>query len=258
MSLILEALRKSEAERQLGRAPSLLTPVSIGHAPATSRRWLLVATVAVVLIGAIAAAWWLGRNGVSESITSMDSATSIAARQPAPALPAPTEAEPVVSSASRPTQLAPMVAREPLPAVGPADLPSDPDFESTERESRPLPAPQPKGLEPSVAISTQPAALDQLPEVAGAQPAPNVDASIDNEQSATPLRMLSAAERTDLPPLRLNMHVFAEAADRRFVMIDGRRLTEGDQIATDVVLKTIRRDGAVLEIRGHRVLIERP
>jgi general secretion pathway protein B len=141
-------------------------------------------------------------------------------------------------------------------------MPSDPSFQSTERESMalqaapaPLPAtPQAVPTEPAAAIKTGPAQSVATDAGVAATAGP----SLSGEAPATPLRMLSAAERADLPPLRLSMHVFAEAPERRFVMIDGRRLTEGDQVATDVVLTTIRRDGAVLEIRGHRVLIERP
>jgi general secretion pathway protein B len=141
-----------------------------------------------------------------------------------------------------------------LPAAGPADVPSDPDFASTERESLPLPPP---ALTPTPAPIV-PAAPAQ-PDPSGGQIAAVPPSSVlPPDLAVTPLRTLSDADRAGLPPLRLSMHVFNDEPQRRFVLIDGRRHAEGAQVSSDVVLREIRRDGAVLEIRGRRVLIERP
>jgi general secretion pathway protein B len=72
------------------------------------------------------------------------------------------------------------------------------------------------------------------------------------------LRDLSADERAALPPLKLSMHVFADEPAGRFVLIDGRRYTEGMAIAQGLVLHEIRRDGVVLELHGRRFLLSRP
>ena len=57
MSLILEALKKSEAERRLGQAPGLMTPVAISRTSGLRSRWLLV-TGALLGAAALAAGWW--------------------------------------------------------------------------------------------------------------------------------------------------------------------------------------------------------
>src|SRR5277367_3711270 len=54
MSLILEALKKSEAKRRLGEAPDLATP----FAAAAPRRALLPFILAAIVIAA-GAGWWL-------------------------------------------------------------------------------------------------------------------------------------------------------------------------------------------------------
>jgi len=92
MSLILEALKKSEQQRRLGEAPTLGSPVV-----ATRRRRSLLPILAILVIAAVAVAWWLTRP-----------------RAPTP--PAP--AVPVAAQGSNPIAATPKsVARTPAPTV---------------------------------------------------------------------------------------------------------------------------------------------
>jgi general secretion pathway protein B len=250
MSLILEALRKSEAERQIGRAPGLLTPVALRPAQRSRARGpLLFAAALLLLLAALALAWWLGRSAAEPPAAAPAEAPAMVPASPTTLTPVASDAPSAYPTpADSPADAAPAALappRSPLPTAGPGDLPADPDFASTERESLPLPPP----ASALPAPPPPPAATAPLPETA---PAP-VEA-----EGATPWRTLSEAERAGLPPLRLNMHVFNDEPTRRFVIIDGRRLAEGEQIAADVLLTEIRRDGAVLEVRGRRISIERP
>lgn len=72
------------------------------------------------------------------------------------------------------------------------------------------------------------------------------------------LSSLGAAERAQLPPLRLSMHVYAAEPAQRFVILDGQRLGEGASPAPGLVLEQIRRDGLVLSVDGQRLLLPRP
>ena len=54
------------------------------------------------------------------------------------------------------------------------------------------------------------------------------------------------------------MHVYTEDPAGRVVIIDGRRLREGETVSEGVRLTEIRRDGSVLEIRGRQLLLARP
>lgn len=255
MSLILEALRKSEAERQIGRAPGLLTPMPILRPPQRRRRWVGgVLVLGVALAAAMGGAWWLGRNGAPAPVVADAAVTQAPA--PAQAVPQP--------AAVAPPQAAPVdppsapVARDPMPAAGPADLPSDPAFRSTERESLPLPPPvSAPPVTTAAAGSVQPA-----PAPARMAPAATDGGAVASAPAAEewlpPLRSLTEAERGGLPPLRMSMHVFNDDPARRFVLIDGRRWTEGEQLADGVRIERIRRDGAELDLRGRRILLERP
>lgn len=72
------------------------------------------------------------------------------------------------------------------------------------------------------------------------------------------LNALPATDRAALPPLKLSMHVYADAPAQRFVILDGQRLVEGASPASGVVLEEIRRDGLVLSVNGQRLLLARP
>ncbi len=262
MSLILEALRKSEAERQIGRAPGLLTPMAMTTTPNAGRRGWLVGGLVVLVAVAIALAWWLGRNGQSAASTSNEPTAGELAPS---AVPTPAAVSNVAVQSLPPpaadASVAPPAPR-PLPAPGPADFPSDPDFESTERESLPVPAPA-SAAPPITAVpitAVPPPAVPTLavPAEAVAPATAPIANAVPAGPATTPLSALTEAERTGLPPLRLSMHVFNAEPSRRFVMIDGRRRAEGDALAADVKLAEIRREGAVVDIRGRLVLIERP
>jgi general secretion pathway protein B len=97
-------------------------------------------------------------------------------------------------------------------------------------------------------------------------PAPEPpSAAVPSERPSVPappdlptLREIDAALRADLPPLRASMHVYDSDPARRFVLIDGRRVQEGDVLGESLFLIEIRRDGSVLEFRGRRFLLPRP
>ena len=63
---------------------------------------------------------------------------------------------------------------------------------------------------------------------------------------------LPYAVRRDLPPIALTMHVWASDPAGRFVVIDGERHVEGDELENGVIVREIRADGLLLEFQGHR------
>ena len=65
----------------------------------------------------------------------------------------------------------------------------------------------------------------------------------------TALSDLDPETRKALPPLRLSMHMWNEEPSRRFAIVDGRRVVEGDRIGEATVTR-IEPDGLLLEWRG--------
>jgi hypothetical protein len=64
------------------------------------------------------------------------------------------------------------------------------------------------------------------------------------------------ALRDGLPEFRINVLVYAEKPEDRFLLINGQRLVEKDELADGVVLDEIRRDGAVFLYRNYRFLVK--
>lgn len=67
---------------------------------------------------------------------------------------------------------------------------------------------------------------------------------------------LPLSVRRNLPELRLSIHVFAAEEDQRFVLVNGERFITGDMISSSVRLVEIRREGAVVDYRDYRFLLE--
>jgi general secretion pathway protein B len=110
-----------------------------------------------------------------------------------------------------------------------------------------MPPPAQPAAQPAAAVA--PPAPSQ-PVAAAQPPAP----SLEN----LPLYwQLPLNIRKDLPALKLSMHVYNEAPDKRFVILNGNRQKEGDDLGADVRLAEIRVDGAVLEFHGQRFLVPR-
>jgi general secretion pathway protein B len=261
MSLILEALRKSEAERQLGRAPGLLTPMA---GVPRRRGWLLPAlTLPPLLLLVAAAGWWFGRG-------------------------APVETAP----AHRPPTLAEVIEHGEASGADPATAPSDVASTAAERfDAAPavvVPVTPAERSQPAAATASTPVATStpaEIPAAGTPPPAPlpattalpaqatPAESSVDADTGeangpaaaafAAPLEvlptlpMLEPSLRNGLPPLRMSMHVYADPVDQRFVLIDGRRYVEGQAIDPRLQIAEIRRDGVVLSIDGQRFLLPR-
>lgn len=269
MSLILEALRKSEAERRRGQAPGLF----VEQAPVLAARrtrtpmwaWVLGGLLLVVL-----AAWaWreFGRglpgdgDVAAEQSSKTGAVADTASAEPEPmhetVAAAPAVTPPVDTGSVAPAAIVMPVVTAPAesPTAAPAPIAASPDLSSTKAppEERlatvpveTVPPPAPARAESS---STTPPVAE--PAITPAETTPT-------DEVVPRLAELPASDRAQLPPLKLSMHVYAEDPAQRFVILDGKRLQEGASPAAGVVLERIRRDGLVLSVNGRRVLLARP
>lgn len=235
MSLILEALRKSEAERRRGQSPDLyaeLPPVArMQRQPMPIWLWL------VIVVAAFAIVLWLLNSlrqppapaaiaPAASDVGAGDMAQAAASKVEAPQANPPTAYTPPIRPVEPTRDPAPGIVTNPSPVVAP-------------------PPPAPAAVPDTAAAVAQPpiAAPEPLP---APPPAP-----IAGNDNLLQLADLSAEERKQLPPLKLSMHMWNDAPAQRFVIIDGHRLAEGDRIG-NVVLEAIRTDGVVLDWNGRR------
>lgn len=71
-------------------------------------------------------------------------------------------------------------------------------------------------------------------------------------ESPPPLDTLSTSARRGLPALNLDVHVYSPDADKRFVVINGRRYREGEPLGEGPVLEAVTTNGAVLRQGSQR------
>ena len=220
MSFILDALKKSESDRQRRSGPALF---EVKVAPPRSALPLWAVAVAALLVVNLAIVMWmLWRHPAARSADSSTAAASLAAQGPqAAGTPAP-------APLSLTAPAAPPAAAAPLPpnpgaASGAGDNPDDY-----------APAAEPAAA-PSLSNRVRRATADGVPLYQDA----------------------AAAAGASIPQLRLDLHVFAQRPQDRFVMINMHKLREGDSLPEGVHVDSITPEGAVLSYSGARFLLPR-
>jgi general secretion pathway protein B len=240
MSLILDALRKSEAERRRGQVPELHSPgPPVARTPVRRHPAWSWAVAALLIVAGVVAAWFLWSTSRTEHATDADDTMMPPIAGPAPVIPSTAAAPTPTSPAS--TASAAAMAPAPSTALPRVDAPT------ASIGSVPLKLPAAQRDAPTVTASPT------LPAIA-----PPAEASAPPQDPALPtLAALPAEQRGALPPLKMSMHVWAEQSAGRFAIIDGQRVGEGAAVSGAVVAG-IRRDGVVLEIDGRLYLLPRP
>jgi general secretion pathway protein B len=218
VSFILDALRKSEIERQRQSGPSMAEfPV------AREDRRLPVALVVIGFLLAVNLAvvlFFLLRDDTAA---------------PPPGTP------PAATGAAQPA-LPP--ATQPLPAE-PSPLESE-ALSADEYET------EPPAVYYEPPVTEAPGAPDPtlLPRAdAGANIGPGVTTAGDD--------FAAVAAATGLPQLTVDLHIYATDPAKRAVFINGHRYTRGARMAEGPLVEDITPDGALLSYRGRRFLLPR-
>jgi general secretion pathway protein B len=282
MSILLDALKKSEEQRQLGRTPNIHSPVgeSMRETDAGAQ-WV---PLAMMTLAAIAMAWlgWQQFRLPPEIATAAPVET--AAGEPAGEIPQPEVAAPppdaageaAMAAADEPggPPTADLTARRPQAIADPASRTPVESFKADTRalrDAKVMPPPDEQAAEPSAERAV---ARTAAPGEAAEQSATGAEAgaAADGPVAATEQPRVGRATphvpepisywelpqgvRDELPELRLTVVVYAERPEDRFVLINGQRFTEQEIVESGVVLEEIRRNGAVLQYRSYRFLVE--
>jgi general secretion pathway protein B len=261
MSFILDALKKSESDRQRQSGPSLF---EVKVAPPRRRLPIWAAAIAALLvINVVVVSWMLLRHPAAQK-PAAESAPAPAAQAPAATALAPGFTP---GSAGRAGSEAPAAGLAPgarpgadnaLPQTGAGGSPAKAAVTQSAAPAGPTaPASKPPGSGadqdsgPTFA-SGNPSDYAPAVEPAGT-PDPGARAGTADE---LPLyqQIVSSA---DLPPLHLDLHVYAERPQDRFAMINMHRVGEGDTLPSGPEVEAIRPDGVVLSYHGTRFLLPR-
>ena len=245
MSFILDALKKSESDRQRQNGPALF---EVRVAPPRTRLPLWAIAIALLLVVNLGVALWMLLRHQSHAAGPAEAPPAAAAAS-APVLPGTTPVPVVAASAPAAPGTAPPA---PVPAAAPAAA---------------APAAAPPALPAAPAAAAAAADGSGAPEPANAEdyaPAQEQSASgVGNHvrrgtASGVPLYQdLTSASGMQLPQLRLDLHVFAARPEDRFVLINMHKLREGDTLPEGVRVDSITPEGAVLSFNGSKFLLTR-
>jgi general secretion pathway protein B len=230
MSYILEALKKAQAERQLGNAPTLHAPtLQSAESASSSARFSMPMLWAVlgmaVVIGVLLVLVWRPSAPVAAPALAAQPAASPATAVVAAARVAPSEP----------------VAPTPLPAPV-ADLPQS--VANLARAS----APEPLSAQP------QPQPQPQAQAIAPAKPTAANPASTSDEPVVN-LRDLPEPIQRAIPPVTVGGYIYSKNAADRLLLVDKVLRHEGEEVAPGLLLEKLQPKEAVFNFRGYRYRI---
>jgi len=228
MSFILEALRKSEAERAGHTTAGPPSALGIGAPVDSARRtrltWPWALSIGIAAL-ATALGWWAlnQSNGAGQPIPPPDDAASVETNAAVPA------------------------AHSPPP---PAALP----------QSSIAATPEPQTPSAMVPLLTQ--ALPPSPN-SGEDATANTPPTTQRDDDATAVspsdvpqrHQLPSAVRATLPELRLDVHRYRANPQQRFVLINMHRASTGDTLANGLEVLDIVEHGVIVRWRGQPFLL---
>lgn len=223
MSYILEALKRSDQQRQLSATPTLLTAQSPMIAP-TQPAYLYFGIFATALLGAGILIGWL-RPWQVDATPAKD---LIIAQSPLL-----TSRQNISATQSMPPEITGM-ARAESTIQQPAPL--------IVARKQPLPAPA------KVARHSVPA-KELLPVQTPAQDARD-DAA--QEQKVVSMAELPLALQQDIPPMTVQVHAYSNKPKGRLASINNRMLREGDLLSPGLRLEQITPDGLIFTYKEYR------
>ncbi len=247
MSFILDALRKSEHERQDRIGPDL-AHVRVAQEGEGIPRWVIVlgALLLLNLIVVIGLSLWNRETSIATQPPPSVTSVTVAEK---PYL-APAEAEP----AQQPQQ---PVREQTAAARPPASTESRGEVRSLRGEAAPS---QVAKSAPVSSVPAQPTrgsvvyedtALDASPEPR--TPRRMAPSSSANVPSLNEARLGGL----DVPDMAVEIHVYDAVPANRFVFINMGKYNEGDRLKEGPLVEEITPDGAILQYQGQRFLLPR-
>lgn len=235
MSIILDALKKSENERRRQERPGFADlPNAAPRKPMPPWILLSVGAVSALLVAVSVAFFYLQAGAV---MTPED--TGVAAARPAGGARS--------ASALDDDPWAEDPARDDTPM-----LPPERSVRSLAREvpSTPPPASTSAGSETrrgaGMAVPTPP---PTAPANAAGTASPTANLPSADE--------LAARGELTIPDLHMDLHVYDTDPAQRFVFINGRRLRQGDEVSQDLRVQEILAEGVVLQQGSTRFILPR-
>ena len=297
MSILLEALRKSERNQRSHEVPTIHSDDEDTTVPGS----LATGPLAMLLVSALfMSGWFIWHQYQAPASTAQPAVAST--QEPAADTQQPVVGDQApVTDSTKPT----VTTRPAVVDTQPVTLTQQPPVTSAKDESATVTTPlasdvkatQPKPAKtgadksagkqrtpmesykpPARSVAKTQAAVTERPAAAPAQvkladagnnQSTSADASVTKPVAVTqptprpetprPISYweLPDAVRENVPEIKFSVLVYAANPSDRFVLINGQRLTEGDNAGPDLVVKEIRREGVIFSYRLYQFLVEK-
>ncbi|MEY4685859.1 MAG: hypothetical protein RLZ25_2318 [Pseudomonadota bacterium] len=243
MSIILDALKKSERERQAGQVPGMSEVVN--ETSIARPRWIPWVVAMLVLLNVGGIGYWLYRDKASKP--------------------------PVPSQVSAVSGEIVMPQKEGLPVAVPQVQAPLTDVRPPVEPVQVIPPPEPVQQRPAIAMPEH-----LMPPANPTRGATEEDDPVDAELEAeggtksetlmprspagSGLPMINdmpEAFRSRIPSFRITMFAFSENPQDRFIIVNMKKLVAGDVLPGGVLLIEIRAENLVGELDGQKFLIPR-
>jgi len=275
MSFILDALKKSESDRQRQSGPALYE-VKVA-APRSQLPYWAIGLIVLLGINLVIVAWALLRRPSHEP----DTPTVASANVPAPA-PAAAPAPPPAATAYTPPPppAAPQAPASAPPNQGPSTFiaggqgPAAPRASAGTSPAAYSDLPPEEDSTGGADRAGNPQAASRAAQAAAGEATPNPD---DYAPATEPGKAPSlgfhvtrgtaegvplysqVSSGAGIPELRLDMHAYDANPQKRFVLINMKKEREGDLLPDGTTrVDTITQDGVVLDHQGTKFLLPRP
>jgi general secretion pathway protein B len=223
MSLILDALKKSEAERQRQTGPTLLE-VRVVRPQRRYPLWALAVGILLALNMILLLVFVLRPADGNHATSGATAASAPILTPTAPALATAPVTAPPTAALLPPAQPAPP-AQSPAPAQSSVDSTTD--------------------------VAANPA--DEEPAISATA------AGLRGQRDAAPVDYAGLPNINEfggnVPELRLDLHVYAERARERYALINMQTVHEGDVLSEGPRVLAITRQGVALEWRNQQFML---
>jgi general secretion pathway protein B len=272
MSYILDALKKSEQEREQGNIPHLQSIHSDTNTDQPkSYRWLVISIIAVVLLATTTLLWFnfsdrlipeSGDVQIAQSQASSEAIIQQISKQKKDLPPieneTPTKSaadtenstslevekaigstgkqQETITEQAKPSSNVVFLEKE----IADKDLYSEGPFVLPNKTPADPPKPNPARTKQTAVDGVKKQGQD-VPVQSSRQPSkPSVSNIADLPQSI----------RNSIPDLSFSGHVYITVAERRSIIINGKKLREGDYVNADIKVDEITETGAVFDYQG--------
>jgi general secretion pathway protein B len=267
MSILLEALRKSEKSQRAHEVPTIHADDEVTTVPES----LATGPLAVLFVSALFMSGWFVWHQYQVPASAAQPAVA-GTQEPAPDTTEATVGSPIVTT--------PVTSDTGTAQVKPSIKVAD---KSTGKQRTPMESYKapPRSAPKTKPASTERVAVTPPPTKAAATPVPAKAADTGNNQSTgndasakKPVAVtrpeprpgiprpisyweLPDSIRANVPEIKFSVLVYATNPSDRFVLINGERLVEGDNAGPELVVKEIRRDGVIFSYRLYQFLVEK-